>query len=220
MTAAVADADRIPLPAPITRERVVAVLRSPSPDRLLEVALALHAASVRCLEVTLTTPGALDVVSELARRMGDTAAIGVGTVLTTEDVRRAVAAGARYLLSPVVDAAVLRAAREAEVPFVAGAATPTEALTAWRLGASAVKVFPAAELGGPAFVRALRGPLPDIELLPTGGVDVADARAYLAAGAAAVGAGTPLTGDALTGGSLTALAQRAAAFLAAVRAED
>lgn len=219
MTGPVLDADRMPLPARVARERVVAVLRAPSPERLLDVALTLHAAGVHCLEVTLTTPGALDVVTELDQRLGGAASIGVGTVLTTEEVRRAVVAGARYLLAPVADPAVIRAAREAEVPFVAGAATPTEVLAAWRLGVSAVKVFPAAELGGPAFVRALRGPLPDIDLLPTGGVTGATARAYVSAGACAVGAGTPLTGDALSGGSLSSLAERAKAFLAAVREE-
>lgn len=219
MTGTILAADRIPLPPRIARERVVAVLRASTPERLLEVALALHAAGVHCLEVTLTTPGALDVVAELAGRLGGTASIGVGTVLTPEEVRGSVAAGARYLLAPVVDPVVLRAAREAEVPFVPGASTPTEVLTAWRLGASTVKVFPAAELGGPAFVRALRGPLPDIDLLPTGGVDAANAGAYLDAGACAVGAGTPLTGDAFSGGSLSSLAERAHAFLAAVRKE-
>lgn len=160
MTAAVAAADRIPLPARITRERVVAVLRAPSPDRLLDVALALHQAGVHCLEVTLTTPGALDVVTELDERLGNTASVGVGTVLTTEEVGRAVAAGARYLLSPVVDPAVLLSASEAEVPFVAGAATPTETLTAWRLGASAVKVFPGGRTRRPGVRAGASRPLP------------------------------------------------------------
>lgn len=204
---------RIPLPRPVLDRRIVAVLRAPTPDYLLPVALTLFDAGIHCLEVALTSPGALNAIEQIRLRLGEEAAIGAGTVVRPEDVRRASDAGATYLLSPTTNPEVLRAALDLNLPFVPGAGTATEIATGWALGASAVKVFPAQSLGGPSFVKSILDPLPGISLLPTGGVRAADVQAYLAAGAVAVGVGSPLTGPALTGGSLGDLKDRAAEFL-------
>ncbi|QHK18564.1 bifunctional 4-hydroxy-2-oxoglutarate aldolase/2-dehydro-3-deoxy-phosphogluconate aldolase [Pseudarthrobacter psychrotolerans] len=210
--------ERIPLPDPIHQDRIVAVLRAPAEKHLLAVALELHRLGIRCLEITFTSPGALGVIEELRKRLGDEACIGAGTVMTAAHVRDAANAGAMYLLAPVTDPAVLSIAQEHGMPFVTGAATPTEVMTGWNLGASAVKVFPAHTLGGASFIKSLLDPLPQVSLLPTGGVGADEVAGYLAAGALAVGAGSPLTGDALTGGSLEGLKDRVRAFLDAAQA--
>jgi 2-dehydro-3-deoxyphosphogluconate aldolase/(4S)-4-hydroxy-2-oxoglutarate aldolase len=205
---------RIPLPDTIHEDRIVAVLRAPTSEYMVPVALALYDLGVRALEVTLSTPGAIDVIKELRRALGPDACLGAGTVLTTEDVKASAEAGATYLLSPVTDEKVLNAAIDHGLPFVTGAATATEILQGWNLGASAVKVFPAKTLGGPGFIKSILDPLPHVALLPTGGIEAAHVSDYLNAGALAIGAGSPLTGDALKGGSTVALAERVRAFLA------
>lgn len=205
---------RLPLPRPVLDGRIVAVLRAPTADYLLPVALALFDAGVHCIEVALTSPGALNAIEQIRLQLGTEAAIGAGTVIHPDDVRRASDAGATYLLSPTMNPEVLRAAQDLKLPFVPGAGTATEIATGWALGASAVKVFPAQSLGGPSFVKSILDPLPGISLLPTGGVQAADVQAYLAAGVVAVGVGSPLTGPALSGGSLDELRTRAAEFLA------
>jgi 2-dehydro-3-deoxyphosphogluconate aldolase/(4S)-4-hydroxy-2-oxoglutarate aldolase len=168
------------------------------------------------MELTMTTQGALDVVERLAARAPDGADIGVGTVLTSEEVDRAVDAGARFVVSPSVDLEVIRAATRHGIASYPGAFSPTEIHAAWTAGASAVKLFPAGSLG-PDYLRAVRAPLPDIPLVPTGGVGVEAVGAWLSAGATAVGLGSPLIGDALTpDGDLDALARRARAVCAAV----
>jgi 2-dehydro-3-deoxyphosphogluconate aldolase/(4S)-4-hydroxy-2-oxoglutarate aldolase len=142
--------------------------------------------------------------------------LGAGTVLTPEQADAAVDAGATYLVSPVVDLEVIEAARRRGVAALPGALTPTEILRAWRAGAAAVKLFPAS-LGGPGYLRAVKAPLPEVPLVPTGGVGLEEIGGYLRAGALAVGLGGPLVGDAGEGGSLEALRRRAATALAAVR---
>jgi len=174
-------------------------------------------AGVRSLELTLTTKGALGVVERLAARVPAEVEVGVGTVLTAADVDRSVAAGARFVVSPSVDPEVIAAALRHRIASFPGAFTPTEMTAAWKAGASAVKLFPAGRLG-PGFLKDVRAPLPDIPVVPTGGVDIASIGAWLAAGAVAVGMGSPLIGDALApGGDLGALAERAGAALAAAR---
>ncbi|MCJ1676097.1 bifunctional 4-hydroxy-2-oxoglutarate aldolase/2-dehydro-3-deoxy-phosphogluconate aldolase [Streptomyces sp. APSN-46.1] len=191
---------------------VIAILRSQSAERFAEVTDTLRTAGIRAAEFTLTTPGALDALREYAADAPPGLALGAGTVTTPADAQRAVEAGAAYLITPTTCTDVIAEAARLEVPVLAGAYSPTEILTAWRAGATMVKLFPAAT-GGPEYLRAVRAPLPDIPLVPTGGIGLADAPAYLAAGAAALGIGGPLAGDACEGGDLTALSDRAAALL-------
>ncbi len=195
--------------------RIVAVLRADEPGHIGEVADVLVRAGVRAVEIALTTPGALRALETFAASAPAGACLGAGTVLSAADARAAIDAGARYLVTPAFVADVVRVGLEHSIPVLAGALTPTEILAAHRAGASAVKVFPAA-LGGPAYLRLVRDPLPGIPLVPTGGVRLEDAADYLAAGAIAVGTGSQLTGDALRGGDLGELAARAARLVAAL----
>ncbi|WP_411109257.1 bifunctional 4-hydroxy-2-oxoglutarate aldolase/2-dehydro-3-deoxy-phosphogluconate aldolase [Streptomyces sp. c-19] len=195
---------------------VIAILRATSATRLAEVTDTLLASGVRAAEFTLTTPGVLDALREYAADAPPGLALGAGTVTTPAEAQAAVEAGATYLITPTTSVEVIKEAVRLGVPVLPGAYTPTEILAAWRAGATMVKLFPAAT-GGPEYLRAVRAPLPDVPLVPTGGIGAADAPAYLAAGATALGIGSPLVGDACEGGSLAALADRAAAFLEGIR---
>lgn len=206
-----------PLPAEIVESRLVAVLRAPMPDHVAEAARRLASCGVRCVEITMTIPGAFGVIEELAAAGTGEAIIGAGTVVTQQEAKDAIAAGATYLLSPLFAPEVVEVGIANEVPVIPGAATPTEIATAWRSGCAAVKVFPASSLGGPAFISSVRDPLPDIALVPTGGIGAEDVARYLQAGAVAVGVGSPLTGSSLTSGDLTELERRARAFLDAAQ---
>jgi 2-dehydro-3-deoxyphosphogluconate aldolase/(4S)-4-hydroxy-2-oxoglutarate aldolase len=210
---------RVPMSEAVTTTRVIAILRAENASRAEAVVDVLLENGIRSLELTLTTSGVLDVVRRLAARVPDGTDIGVGTVLTADEVDRAVDAGARFVVSPSVDPAVIQAATRHGIASYPGAFTPTEIHAAWSAGASAVKLFPAGSLG-PDYLKAVRAPLPDIPLVPTGGVAVEAAGAWLSAGATALGLGSPLIGDALTpDGDLEALAGRARAVCAAVEAE-
>ncbi|MFC8520256.1 bifunctional 4-hydroxy-2-oxoglutarate aldolase/2-dehydro-3-deoxy-phosphogluconate aldolase [Streptomyces sp. NPDC057257] len=171
--------------------RVMAILRSADGSGLPAAARALAAGGITCLEVTLTTPGALDVLARIRDDLGPGVAVGAGTVLTTRQAQAAVSAGAEFLVGPNVDTDVITAAARAGTPFYPGAWTPTEVCAAWQAGASAVKLFPAST-GGPEHLRQLRAPLPHIPLVAVGGVGLAEARAFVEAGACAVGVGSPL----------------------------
>jgi 2-dehydro-3-deoxyphosphogluconate aldolase / (4S)-4-hydroxy-2-oxoglutarate aldolase len=202
------------------RTRVMAILRSDDASGLPAVARALAAGGVTCLEVTLTTAGALDAVARLRTELGPEVAVGAGTVVTVDEARDALAAGAQFLVAPVVDTAVVRYAADRDIPCYPGAWTPTEVSLAWRAGAAAVKLFPAST-GGPGHLRQLRAPLPDIPLVAVGGVGIEQARDYLDAGARAVGIGSPLLRGAdrdPSGEALDALTDRARALLTAVAA--
>lgn len=207
---------RRPIAPALLESGVVAVLRGAGPDRLADVCRTLAQAGVSCLELTMTTPGAVAALAELRGALPSGAVLGMGSVTEAEQARAAVRAGAEFLVSPGVCPEVARFAVQAEVAVYPGAWTPSEVLSAWELGAAAVKLFPA-DLGGPAHLRHLAGPLPDIPLVPTGGIVLDQVADYIAAGAAAIGLGTPLVGDALAGGSLPALAERAGAALRAVQ---
>jgi 2-dehydro-3-deoxyphosphogluconate aldolase/(4S)-4-hydroxy-2-oxoglutarate aldolase len=191
---------------------VLGIVRGDDPDAALRTVLALADAGIGLVEVSLTTPGAFGVIERAVADLGDR--VGAGTVLTPDDAARARDAGAAFLLTPALGPGV-GAGVELGLPVVAGALTPSEVLAAVLAGAVAVKVFPAS-LHGPAYLRALRDPIPDVALVPVGGVGVHDVRPYLDAGALAVGAGGPLVGDAARGGDLAGLRERARAFLAAV----
>jgi 2-dehydro-3-deoxyphosphogluconate aldolase/(4S)-4-hydroxy-2-oxoglutarate aldolase len=155
--------------------------------------------------VTLTSRGAIDALGGLRRQLPPAAVVGAGTVLTTDQAKAAVDAGAAFLVSPVLD---LELATGTGVPFYPGGLTPTEIARAHQAGAPLVKLFPAAAVG-PRYLEDLHGPLPDVRIMPTGGIDIADVAAWLTNGASAVGLGSPLLGDAVSGGSLAALADRA-----------
>ena len=201
----------------IRRSRIVAVLRATDARRFADVAAVLAEAGITCIEFTLTSGGALDALRAFADRLPAGVALGAGTVLDADAASAAVDAGAGYLISPALCLDVIDRGRQLGVPVIPGALTPTEILQAWRAGASAVKVFPAAQAGGPAYLKAVRAPLPDIPLLPTGGIAVSEAAAYLRAGAIAVGIGNPLLGDAgEDGGDLAALRERADRLVRAV----
>lgn len=187
----------------------VAVVRLPSARLAREAVQALAAGGVRAVELTMTTPDALAVVEELARWMGDEMLVGAGSVLDADAARRAVDAGAEYVVSPVFRRAVVDEAHRLGVPAMPGAFTPTEILTAHDAGADLVKVFPADSLG-PAFVRGVLAPMPFLGLMPTGGVTPDNAGGWLRAGALAVGLGSALVDPTLVvAGDLAALTERA-----------
>lgn len=208
-------APRATLSSTLSDTRIVAVLRATDSRYCSSVISTLVAAGIRSVELTLTTPGTL---AALPRTVADTpdAEIGVGTVLTEADARLAVAGGAKFLVSPGLRPAVLRAAHSTSTPIYPGAMTPTEVQNAWDLGAAAVKLFPAATLG-PDYVRHLAGPFPHVKLMPSGGVVLEDIASWLRAGCVAVSLGGPLIGDALEGGSLRALRARAERAVSAVQ---
>ncbi|MBB2947306.1 2-dehydro-3-deoxyphosphogluconate aldolase/(4S)-4-hydroxy-2-oxoglutarate aldolase [Actinoplanes lutulentus] len=188
----------------------IAIIRARTSDRVPAVVETLAEAGLTAVELTLTTAGALEAITALAGSLPDGLALGAGTVLDEAGATNAVEAGASFLITPAVLPAVLDRAGALGVPVVCGALTPTEIIAAHAGGAHLVKVFPADAMGGPAYLRAVRGPLPDIPLVPTGGVAVGQAADYLRAGARAVALGGPLIGDAADdGGDLRALARRA-----------
>ncbi|MGN9757288.1 bifunctional 4-hydroxy-2-oxoglutarate aldolase/2-dehydro-3-deoxy-phosphogluconate aldolase [Streptomyces sp. SD31] len=210
--------ERPALTPQLGRTRVMAILRSADASGLPAVARALAAGGVACLEVTLTTAGALDALTRIRAELGPGVAIGAGTVITGAQARDALAAGAEFLVAPVVDTAVVRHAADRGIPCYPGAWTPTEVSQAWQAGAAAVKLFPAST-GGIGHLRQLRAPLPDIPLVAVGGVGIDKARDYLDAGACAVGIGSPLLRGAdrdPAPGALDALTARARALLDAV----
>ena len=183
------------IPEAVIGPRVIAIARRLDPERLARIAEGLLAGGVRAFEVTLDSAGAVDAIAALADRFAGTQlVVGAGTVLDPDAARAAVAAGARFIVSPHTDPAIVAAARDLGVPAFPGALTPSEVLAAWRAGASAVKVFPVSAVG-PSFVRELRGPLREVPLIPTGGVSLDNAPALIAAGAVAVGVGSWLIGD-------------------------
>ncbi|MBU6531365.1 bifunctional 4-hydroxy-2-oxoglutarate aldolase/2-dehydro-3-deoxy-phosphogluconate aldolase [Streptomyces mayonensis] len=204
------------LRAALAAHRLVAIVRGTDPDAALRTVLTLADEGVELVEVSLTGADALEVVARARAALGPGRPLGAGTILTADDARAAHRAGADFAVTPGLGEGV-REARALGMPVLAGVMTPTDVIAARTLGATALKIFPAAQAGGPAYVKALRGPFPDEPLVPVGGVDEAAARAHLAAGATAVGVGSPLVGDAADGGDLDALRTRARAFRAAVR---
>ncbi|MFE1071809.1 bifunctional 4-hydroxy-2-oxoglutarate aldolase/2-dehydro-3-deoxy-phosphogluconate aldolase [Streptomyces sp. NPDC058783] len=199
-------------PAVLRRTRLAAIVRGPDADAALRTVLTLLDEGVSLVEVSLNTADALGVIRRAVVEAGPTAFVGAGTVLTEDDVARARDAGASWIVTPALTESVAAAVRVG-LPVLAGALTPTEAVAARRAGADAVKLFPAS-IGGPAYLKALRDPFPDLPFVPVGGVDLTGAEQYLAHGAVAVGVGSPLVGDAARGGDLDALRERARRFVA------
>ena len=168
---------------------VVAVIRADSSAQLVNVADALVKGGAPTMEVTMTTPNALQVISDVRAKFGDAICMGVGTVLDPETARAAILAGAEYVVTPTLNIEVIKLCRRYAKPIIAGAYTPTEALTAWEVGADFIKIFPADQLG-PAYIKAIKAPLPQLEIIPTGGVDLNTAGEFIKAGCAAVAAGS------------------------------
>lgn len=190
---------------------IIAVVRAPDPAGLVDVVRALADGGVMVAEVTFTIPNAIDVIREVSRQLGDRVLLGAGTVLDTETARAAILAGADFVVSPALNLDVIRLCRRYDKLVMPGAFTPTEILTAWEAGADIVKVFPA-DIVGPAFFKAVRGPLPQIKLMPTGGVDLNTASEFLKAGAVCLGVGSQLVDPKLIAAkdyaALTALAKK------------
>ncbi|WP_162901333.1 bifunctional 4-hydroxy-2-oxoglutarate aldolase/2-dehydro-3-deoxy-phosphogluconate aldolase [Breoghania sp. L-A4] len=197
------------------RARIVPVVRTPTRDQAETAIRVLADCGFRLIEMTLTTPQGEDVIRRFADAEG--VVMGAGTVLTSDQARRSIDAGARFLVAPALRPAVADVARDAGIPFFLGAATPSEVLAAHEMGAAGVKIFPAAQLGGPGFLKALRSVYPDIALMPTGGITADNARSYLDAGAICVGMGGKLVDvAALEAGNTDAIVQAARQALAAV----
>jgi 2-dehydro-3-deoxyphosphogluconate aldolase / (4S)-4-hydroxy-2-oxoglutarate aldolase len=194
--------------------RLVAIVRGSGVDAALRSVQTLVAEGVNLIEVSLTSADATTVIARAREDLGPDAWLGAGTVVTIDDVARAAEAGASFVVTPALGPSVAESRRRG-LPVIAGAFTPSEVVSALERGADAVKLFPAS-LGGPGYFRALREPFPQVPFVPVGGVDEDAARAYLAAGAVAVGVGSPLVGDAASGGSLDELRRRARAFRHAV----
>jgi 2-dehydro-3-deoxyphosphogluconate aldolase/(4S)-4-hydroxy-2-oxoglutarate aldolase len=196
---------------------IVPVVRAPSAELAIRAAEAVLAGGISIFEITMTVPDALGAIRALNERFGDRVLVGAGTVLSAEDARRCVEAGARFIVSPGLDLPTIEAAHAAGVPVMPGALTPTEVISAWKAGAEMVKIFPASAMGGPKYLKALKGPLPQVKLLPTGGVNENTAGEYIAAGAVALGVGSELVDmAALKAGDDATITARARALVAAV----
>jgi 2-dehydro-3-deoxyphosphogluconate aldolase/(4S)-4-hydroxy-2-oxoglutarate aldolase len=197
---------------------IIPVVRAPSADDALAAVEAIRAGGIDIVELTMSVPSAVKVIEKVVERYGDAMIVGAGTVLDAETARACMLAGAAFIVSPIVDAPTIRACRTYGVPVVPGALTPTEVVRAWRAGADLVKVFPCGAVGGASYIKALRAPLPQIELVPTGGVTVATVGDFIAAGAFAVGAGADLVDIArLRRGDHAGLTDNARRYVAAVQ---
>ncbi len=196
---------------------LVPVLRAESVDQAIALATAIADAGVTTLEVTMTVPGALQVIRRLAEDRPDIL-IGAGTVLDPETARLCILEGAQYVVSPALNVKTIELCHRYSVAVLPGALTPTEILTAWEAGADVVKVFPASALGGAKYLAALKGPLPQIELIPTGGVTLGNAHEFLAAGAFALGVGSDLVdAKALANGHPEIVTENARRYLGIVQ---
>jgi 2-dehydro-3-deoxyphosphogluconate aldolase/(4S)-4-hydroxy-2-oxoglutarate aldolase len=196
---------------------VIAVVRTQTAEPIVPLAEALVAGGVIAVEITLTVPNALTAIRQLRQTLGPRAVVGVGTVLTARQAKEALDAGAEFVVSPILRPELVAVAHEADRPVMLGAYTPTEAQAAHTAGADFVKLFPADRLG-PAYLKALRAPLPHLRLVPTGGVDLTTIGALFQAGAAAVGAGSSLVpAELVRDANWTALSELAGRFVAAAR---
>jgi 2-dehydro-3-deoxyphosphogluconate aldolase/(4S)-4-hydroxy-2-oxoglutarate aldolase len=196
---------------------IVAVIRAESPDLLVDVAEALVAGGVEVMEVTFTVPRAVQVLEQVAGKLGNRILLGAGTVLDPETARAAILAGAEFIVSPTVNTQVIEMCRRYSKLAMPGALTPTEVVTAWQAGADIVKIFPS-ELTGPRYLKLLHAPLPQVRLMPTGGVNVDTAGEYLQAGACALGVGGALVDSKLVeAGDLKEIERRAKQLVEAVQ---
>jgi 2-dehydro-3-deoxyphosphogluconate aldolase / (4S)-4-hydroxy-2-oxoglutarate aldolase len=196
---------------------VVPVVRVSTPKQALGAAEAISAGGIPIVEITMTVPGAVDVIAQLVRAGGDLL-IGAGTVLDAQAARQCLDAGARFIVSPGFDRETVELVRREGMLMMAAGLTPTEVMAAWKAGSAFVKVFPCGSVGGPKYLRALRGPLPEIPLVPTGGVNFENAADFIRAGAAALGVGGELVPpEAVRVGDYAQITQNAREFLARVQ---
>ena len=197
---------------------IVAIIRAAGPEQVVPAAEALLAGGVTTIEVALTTPRACDAIAAARKQLGAQALLGVGTVLDEDACRQAIAAGAEYVVTPICRTELIRVAHQHGCPVMIGCYTPTEAQTAHEAGADFIKLFPADGLG-PAYVKALRAPLPHLRIVPTGGVNLDTLASFIQAGCPAVGVGSSLVSrDLLAAADWSELTRRAVAFVAAMRA--
>jgi 2-dehydro-3-deoxyphosphogluconate aldolase / (4S)-4-hydroxy-2-oxoglutarate aldolase len=202
----------------IRKVALVPVLRATSAELAIKAAAAIEAGGVSLLEVTMTVPGAIDVISAVIKSSQGRVVVGAGTVLDPETARACIIAGARFVVSPALNLGTIEVCRRYSIAVIPGALTPTEIVTAWEAGADIVKVFPCGSLGGPKYLAALKGPLPQIELIPTGGVSLSNAADFLAAGACALGAGSDLVdSSALAKGNLDVITENTRKYVAVVQ---
>jgi len=199
-------------------EGLIPVIRVASAAEAIDVADAIKEGGVTVIEITMSVPGALDTIKELTKKYKDDIIMGAGTILDPETGRAALLAGAQFLVTPTLNLDLIQLAHRYSAVIVPGAMTPTEILTAWNAGADMVKVFPAAQLGGPEYIKALRGPLPQILYVPTGGVNLQNAGAFIKAGATALGAGGELVDKkAVKEKKFNVITENTRAFLKAIK---
>lgn len=197
---------------------VVPVVRADSPEEALVAVEAIRAGGVPILEITMTVPGAIKVIERIADRFGSDVVLGAGTVLDPETARACILAGATFVVSPALNLATIELCRRYSVPICPGALTPTEVVTAWQAGADFVKVFPCSAMGGASYIKGLKAPLPQVELIPTGGVNLNTAADFIKAGSSALGIGADLVDlKAIRAGNPEIVTERAQQFSAIVR---
>lgn len=202
----------------IENSGVVAVIRMKEADKLRGVIDALLEGGVRALELTMTVPGAVGLIEELARNLPGEFQLGAGTVLDPETARQVILAGAKYIVAPTLNLDVIQMCHRYDVAIMPGCFTPTEILTAWQAGADVIKVFPATTLG-PGYLRDVRAPLPQVRLMPTGGVTMENAGEWIKAGAVAIGVGSALVDlKAVAAGNFAQITANARSLINSVRA--
>jgi 2-dehydro-3-deoxyphosphogluconate aldolase/(4S)-4-hydroxy-2-oxoglutarate aldolase len=201
----------------ITEVGIVPVVRTPSAESAIRAIEAIYSGGIRSAEITMTVPGAIRALEKVADRFGDKIVLGAGTVLDPETARSCMLAGAEFFVTPSLKVATIEVAKRYSKVICPGALTPTEVLTAWEAGADVVKIFPAGNVGGPKYIKALKGPFPQIEMIPTGGVNLETAGEFLKAGACAVAVGGELVdGKSIKEGRYDVFEQRARQYLEAV----
>jgi 2-dehydro-3-deoxyphosphogluconate aldolase/(4S)-4-hydroxy-2-oxoglutarate aldolase len=197
---------------------VVPVVRAASADEAMRAIDAIKEGGISVLEITMTVPGAVGVIEEVVKRYGAEATVGAGTVLDPETARVCILAGAQFVVSPALNVDTIAMCRRYGVPIMPGALTPTEVVTAWSAGADFVKVFPCGSMGGASYIKNLKGPLPQIKMIPTGGVSLKTAADFIKAGSNALGVGTDLVDvKAIREGNAQVVTERARQFLDIVR---
>jgi 2-dehydro-3-deoxyphosphogluconate aldolase/(4S)-4-hydroxy-2-oxoglutarate aldolase len=193
---------------------IIPVVRATTTEEAMRAIDAIREGGISVLEITMTVPNAFSVIEQVTARFGSDALVGAGTVLDAEDAKSCIASGAQFIVSPALNLDTIAYCREQDVTVMPGALTPTEVVQAWNAGADFVKIFPAGAVGGPSYLKALKAPLPQIELVPTGGVSLKTAADFIKAGAAALGVGTDLV-DVKAESSL--ITERAKQFIDIIR---
>jgi len=196
---------------------IVPVVRAASAQQVIQAAEAVAAGGIPIVEVTMTVPGAIDVIAQLSRTVGSEVLVGAGTVLDAETAQRCIDAGAQFLVSPGFDLATVQLSKKSNLLIMAGALTPTEVITAWKAGSDFIKIFPCGTVGGAKYIKALKAPLPQVPMVPTGGVNLNTAAEFIQAGSEALGIGGELVStSALKSGNTGEITEAARRFVAIV----